>query len=54
MLLFLDWMDLVYVVVDLVISCVGVLMIVEICLLGKVVILVFLFNVVEDYQIKNV
>lgn len=51
---FISDMVVVYSVVDLIISCVGVGFIFEFCLLQKFVILVLLFNVVEDYQIKNV
>lgn len=47
-------MDFVYVVVDVIIFRVGVLLVLELCIVGKLVIFILLFNVVEDYQIKNV
>lgn len=50
---FLDRMDLAYAAADIVISRAGALTIAEICLLGKVAVLVPSPNVAEDHQTKN-
>lgn len=50
---FLDRMDLAYAVTDIMISRAGALTIAEICLLGKVAILVPSPNVAEDHQTEN-
>ncbi|MBK8920163.1 MAG: undecaprenyldiphospho-muramoylpentapeptide beta-N-acetylglucosaminyltransferase [Saprospirales bacterium] len=50
---FIDRMDLLYAVADLIISRAGALSISELCLVGKPVILVPSPNVSEDHQTKN-